>query len=326
MKRRTLLQLVAAMLAIPGRALAQAPRRHRVGCLYLADEAFVRPFQEAFLAGMRERGYVVGRNLEVDLRSAQGDERRLPGLVDELIALKPDVLVGIEAIAAQYRAKTTTIPIVLSSATDPVAAGLVKSLARPGTNVTGIANLNDVLVGKHIELLLEVLPKAKRIAFVNDPRVPGAARFEEAAQAAARAAGVTLAIARVRDLESVRQAFAAFEKERPQGVVVATSGGMNQLRHELIGEVRRLRLPAISALPPLAWSDLGGLLHYSANLLESFRRSADYVDRVLRGANPAELPIEQPTKFELVINLKTARELGLTMPKLLLARADRVIE
>ena len=326
MDRRQVLRIAASILAVPPLAIAQSKRRHRVGCLYLAEEQFVRPFQDAFIAGMRERGYVAGRNLDVDLRSAQGDERRLPGLVDELVALEPDALLGIESIAIHYRAKTTTIPIVLASSTDPVAAGLVRSLSRPGTNVTGIANLYDVLVGKQIELLLEVLPNAKRIALLNDPRVPGAPRFEKAAQSAARAAGITLNIARVRNPEGVRQAFAVFEKERIQGIVVLTSGGMNQLRQDVIVEVRRLRLPAISDLSPAAWSDLGGLLHYSSNLLESFRRSADYIDRIFKGAKPEGLPIEQPTKFDLIINLKTARELGLTIPKLVLARADRVIE
>ena len=326
MDRRIILKIAALTLAAPGRAIAQGPRRYRAGCLYLADEAFIRPFQEAFLAGMRERGYVVGRNLDVDLRSARGDERRLPGLADELIALKPDVLLGIEAIAALFRSKTTTIPIVLASSADPVAAGLVQSLARPGTNVTGMANMYDVLIGKHIELLTEILPKATRFALINDPLIPGTARFEEAAHAAARAKGLTLSIARVRDLASVREAFAALEKDRPQGIVVVPSGRMNQLRHEVIDEVRRLRVPAISALPPAAWTEIGGLMSYSADLLDSFRRAASHVDRILKGARPGDLPVEQPTKFEFVVNLKAAREIGLTIPQSVLLRADRIIE
>ena len=326
MDRREILKVAASMLAAPGVAIAQTQKRFRVGCLYLAEEAFVRPFQEAFLAGMRERGYVLGRNLDVDLRSARGDDRRLPELVDELIALKPDVLLGIEAIAMLYRSKTTTIPIVLSSSSDPVAAGLVKSLARPATNVTGMANFVVALVGKHIELLKEILPKATHLALVNDPFIPAAARFEESAMAAARAKGIKLSVVRVRDPVGVREAFAALEKEPPQGVVVVSSGRMNQLRNDVLGEVRRLRLPSISGLPPAAWADLGGLASHSADIKESYRRSADFIDRILKGANPAELPIEQATKFELIINLKTARELGLTIPNLLLLRADRVIE
>ncbi|MGH9577979.1 MAG: ABC transporter substrate-binding protein, partial [Terriglobales bacterium] len=202
----------------------------------------------------------------------------------------------------------------------------VQSLARPGTNVTGVSNLGDQLIAKHIELLTEVVPKMSRVALLNDPLAPAAERFEQFAKTAATAKGLPLIVAGARDPEGLRQAFATLEKERPEGVVVVATGQMNQLRHEIISHVRRLRLPSISALPAAAWAEAGGLITYAANLLESYRYAATYVDRILKGAKPAELPVEQPTRFEMVINLKTAKALGITIPQSVLLRADRVIE
>ena len=326
MNRRTVLQLAAAMFASSSRAFAQAARRFRVGCLYLADEPFIRPFQAAFLEGMRERGYVSGRNLVVDVRYAAGDSSRLPALTDELIALKPDVLFGIEVVAVVMKAKTTTIPIVVPAGADLVAAGLVQSLARPGTNVTGIANFGDQLVAKHIELLTEIAPKISRVAMLNDPLSPAAARFEQIARTAATAKGLTLIVAGARDPEGVRQAFATFENERSQGIVVVPTGRTNQLRNEIIAHARRLRLPSVSALPAAAWAEAGGLVTYAANIIESYRYAATYVDRILKGASPAVLPVEQSAKFEFVVNMRTAREIGVAIPQSVLLRADRVIE
>lgn len=326
MKCRTVLQLAATMLAASNQVFAQAARQFRVGCLYLADEPFVRPFQAAFVEGMRERGYAGGRNLVVDVRYAAGDSSRLPALVEELIALKPDVLFGIESVAIAMRAKTTTIPIVVPAGSDLVAAGLVQSLARPETNVTGIANLGDQLVAKHIEFLTEIIPKISRVALLNDPLSPGAARFEQFARNAADAKGLTLIVASARDPEGVRQAFATFEKERAQGLVVQATGRANQLRNEILAHARRLRLPSVSALPAAAWAEGGGLITYAANIIENFRYAATYVDRILRGARPADLPVEQAARFEFVVNLKTAREIGITIPQSVLWRADRVIE
>jgi len=326
MRRRVLLQLGVAMLASPPRLFAQTAKRFRLGGLFLADEAFVKPFEDAFLAGLRDLGYVAGRNLVVDIRYARGDSARLPALADELIALKPDVLFGIEVVAVVMRARTTTIPIVLPASTDPVTAGLVQSIRRPGTNVTGMANFGDELVAKHIELLTEIVRKISRVALFNDPLAPAAARFEQVARTAATAKGLTLIVVGARDPEGVRQAFAALEKERPEGIVVVGTGRTNQLRHEIIGHARRLRLPSISALPVAAWAEAGGLITYSANLLESYRRAATHVDRILKGANPAELPVEQSTRFDFVINLKTARDIGVTIPPSILVRADRLIE
>jgi len=330
MKRRTVLQLAALTLVLPGRAFAQATRRFRVGCLWFTSESSAKPFVEAFLAGLLDLGYVPGRNVVLDMRYAGGDSGRLPALADELIALKPDVLVGLETAAVVMKSKTATIPIVLVASADPLAARLVHSLARPGTNVTGMAYRIDDLLAKHIELLIEIVPKMSRIALFNyallasDPAASLAARMEQIARKAAAAKGLTLIVASARDAEGVRQAFAGLEKERPEGIVVAGTAPMFLLRHEIIEHAQRLRLPAISSLPE--WVQAGGLIGYGPNNLWHFRYSATYVHRILTGAKPAELPVEQAAKFEFAVNLKTAREIGLTIPQSILLRADRVIE
>ena len=321
--------LLALTLTASGRA--QAPKQFRVGLLYFGDEGSARSGKSALLEGLRDLGYISGRNLSVEVRLARGDTARLPALADELIALKPDVLVAIEPEASLLRSKTTAIPIVLTASTDPVAAGLVQSLARPGTNVTGLAYRNDELLAKHIELLSELLPKLSRLALLN--KVPLAdsadarltARFEKVARAAASARGLSLVVAQARDPEGVRQAFSHFEKEGAEALVVVPTGVTFQLRHDIVGHARRLRLPSISSLPA-AWLEAGGLLNYGPNFVESYRYAATFVDRILRGQSPSTIPVEQPAKFELVVNLKSARELGIRVPQALLLRADRVIE
>jgi putative ABC transport system substrate-binding protein len=202
---------------------------------------------------------------------------------------------------------------------------------RPGTNVTGLADRHDELLIKHVELLTEVVPGIRRVALLNyapltgEPATGLAARYEQHAKAATAARGLALIVTAARDTESVRQAFVHADKERAQAVVVASTGSAWQLRHETIAQARRRRLPSISALPA-AWAEAGGLATYGPNFLETFRYAASYVDRILKGAKPAEMPIEQPAKFELVINRSTARELGLRIPPAVLLRADRVIE
>jgi len=260
------------------------------------------------------------------LRSAQGDNTRLGALADELVARRPDLLFGIESVATVLRARTKSIPIVVPTASDLVAAGLVESLAKPGTNVTGIQTFGDQLVAKQVELLIEIVPALARVAFLNDPTAPAARRIEQVARDAAKARGLALVAAGASEPDDVRRAFAAFERDGSQGLVVAATGRMNQLRGEIIAEVRRLRLPAVSGLPAPTWAEAGALVTYSANFLESFRYAASFVDRILKGAKPADLPVEQPTKFELVLNLKAAREIGLAIPSAVLLRTDRVIE
>ena len=325
MKRRAVLQLAAAMLALPGWARGQAPKVHRLGWLSTSDEAFTKPFLEgAFLTGMRELGYEVGRNLVVDVRYSKGDVSRLPALADELIALKPDVLLGIQSACGAMAAKTSTIPIVIVNSVDPVGAGLVKSLARPGMNVTGMSNL--LLTAKHVELLTEVAPRLSRIVLINDASFAGREVFERLAREAVIAKKLTLlAIDATPNPERIRAAFRQVGSQRDSGVVVASTGPMNFVRSTIAQEASRVRVPAVYAFATSV--DAGGLISYGANLFESLRKEVPpYVDRILKGANPAEMPVQQSAKFELVINLKAAREIGLTIPKTVLFRADRVIE
>ena len=318
--------IAATLLTLPLPLLAQTGKRFRIGCLFLADDATVKPLERAFLAGLRDLGYVVGRNLAMDLRYAGGDSGRLPALADELIALKPDVLFGIGEVAAVIRKKTATIPIVFPSSPDPVADGLVQSLRRPGANVTGIASLPTELVAKHIELLTELVPKLARAALFTDPGSPDAARIEQAARTAAASKGLKLLVAGAGDAAGVGKAFAMLEKERVEGIVVVATGTMFRLRHDILREVMRLRLPSVSALPPAGWAEAGGLLTYAESSVESFRHAATYVDRIFRGAKPGDLPVEHPTRFEFVLNMKAAQALGLKIPQSILVRADRVIE
>lgn len=314
------------MLASPALVLAQTSKRFRLGCLWTGSEANIKPLEQAFVSGLRDRGYVVGQNVIVDFRYAEGDSGRFPVLVDELIALRPDVLVGIESVAAAMKVRTSIIPIVLIASADPVGAGLVESLARPGTNVTGLTGLGAELVAKHIELLTEVVPKMSRVALLVETSTDAEtrARYEMVARMAAKKKGLTLVVTSARDSQSLRKGFAVLEKERPDGLVMAPSAVLFNLRREILDDTRRLRLPAISGYPQFAESGL--LLSYGVNLLESFRYAASYVDRILKGAKPAELPVEQISKLELVVNLKTARELGLAIPQSIQVRVDRVIE
>jgi putative ABC transport system substrate-binding protein len=326
MKRRTVLQLGLTALVLPEISRAQAERRFRIGMLWLADEPLVRPFHTAFVRGLQERGYSAGRNLVLEVRHAGGDSKQLPGLIDELMASKPDVLVGIEQVAVAMRAKTASVPIVVPAGADLVAAGLVESLAKPGTNVTGIANLADQLVAKQLELLAELAPKMTRVAFLGDPLAPSAERSEQFARNAAVAKGLTLIAVAAADPQAVIEAFATLARERAEGVVVASTGRINQLRKEIIAELRRLRLPSICGLPAQAWVEAGGLITYAADFIEIWRYSASLVDRIFKGARPADIPVEQVAKFEFVLNMKVARELGLSVPQRVLLRANRVIE
>jgi len=326
MNRRIVVQSGAAMLACPALLFAQTSRRFRVGLLWVSSEAIVKPFEQAFIAGLSDRGYVVGRNLLVDFRYADGDPGRFPALADELIALKPDVLIGVELPAVVMKAKTSAIPIVFLASADPVAAGLVRSLARPGTNATGMAYLTDQLVAKHVELLTELAPKMSRVALLHHGSVSAARRerFELPARTAAKAKRLTLVVVSARDSQSVREAFAVLEKERAEGLVVPTAAELLHLGREIIDGARRLRLPVITGLPALVEDGL--LLKYGANFIENYRYVASYVERIFKGAKPGELPVEQISKFELVINMKTARAIGISIPQSILLRADRVIE
>lgn len=314
------------MLIAPRMLFAQATRHHRLGLLAVSDESTTKLlFLDPFLAGMRARGYMVGQNFQLDVRHGNGDARRLPALADELIALRPDVLLGIETAVRVMASKTSTIPIILVASSDPVAAGLVKSLARPGTNVTGMAMQFDSLIAKQIELLTEVVQGMSRIGYLADDSAAAGGRFESYARAAARAKRLTLVTAAAHEPEGIRRAFAQFEKAGAEGVVVASTGALLLHRKTIITEATRLRLPSIYSEVQNPRS--GGLASYGADTAETYRTDVPpYVERILKGAKPAELALQQPTKYVLVINLKAARDIGIDIPRSVLLRADQVIE
>lgn len=310
---------------MPSPVRAQAGKSYRVAFAWVATEATVSPYEQVFLAAMREHGYVVGRNLVYESRYANGEPTRLPGLVDELIALKPDVLAGVEQVARVMKGKTSTIPIVLTNASDPVAARLVQSLARPGGNVTGVSFLYEQLGPKHMELMREIIPRLAKVGQIHDTNSPGSKEAEEHARQAARKLGLTYVPYYVASRADVERAFAEMEKDRPDALVQGTGSGMLfSVRQLIVESALRLRIAFSSSSAPSA--EAGALLSYGANLEDGFRLAATYVDRILKGAKPAELPVQQPTRFEMVINLKTAKALGITIPHSVLVRADRAIE
>jgi len=325
MRRRTALAFGGALLACPVLGRSQAAKQFRVGWLHSGKLKAAGRLLDAFVAGMRERGHVLGESFVVDIRAAEGDPRRFAALARELVALRPDVLLGYETSARAMAAETSTIPIVLATSIDPVAAGLVKSLARSGTNVTGMVDQFDQLIAKHVELLVELAPKASRIAFLNDRFWSARDSYERFARMAAASKGLEVTMASVGDAADLQRVFAAFEKARPDGMIVAaTAGAMALLLREIVDGARRMRLPAV--YPVAFFPEGGGLLSYGPNLVENFREAADFVARIFRGEKPADLPLRQTKKFYLLVNLKAASEIGVTIPRAILLRADRVIE
>ena len=277
---------------------------------------------EAFKKGLREVGYVEGQNIGIEVRSAEGKRDRLPTVASELVRLKVDVILTstTPAIEAAKQA-TTTIPIVAIS-TDPVGSGLVASLARPGGNITGLSLLGPEINGKQLELLKETLPKVKRVAFVGNPaNVAFALRFKEV-EIAGRELGLQTQSVEVRSPNELERALESATREQA-GALIVPSSISNAYRRQIVDFAAKNQLPAIYDESESV--EAGGLMSYGANLPDLFRRAATYVDKILKGRKPSDLPVEQPTKFELVINLKTAKQIGLTIPPNVLARADRVI-
>ncbi len=320
------LLLVSASL---GTAAAQPPAKvPRVGYLSpgsSSDPARLRRF-DAFRQGLRELGYVEGQNIAIESRWAEGKYERYPALVGDLVRSKVDVIVTVGGAATKAAQQSTrTTPIVMSVVIDPVGSGLVASLARPGRNVTGITMIAPDLVGKQLELLKEAVPKLSRVALLWNPDNPGSAPQRVQAEIAARALAVRLQALEARNLQEIDNAFAAMTRERPGALLLLADAilGLNQ-RNQIVELAAKARLPAIYGVTEYAQA--GGLMVYGANLLDLERRAATYVDRILKGTNPADLPVEQPTKFELTINLRTAKAIGLTIPPSLLQRADQIID
>jgi len=280
---------------------------------------------EAFRQGLRERGWVEGRNAVIEWRFAEGRMERFPDLAADLVRLKVDLIVTTGGPAARAaKQATTTIPIVAVAVSDPVGQGFVASLARPGGNVTGLATLFPELAVKRLGLLKEILPGVSRVAVLWNAANPGNVIILRGVQAAARTLGVTLQSREVRGPDDFEAAFAKMSRERHDALMILDDPLLFQYRASIVDFAAKMRLPTMH--PFRESVEAGGLIAYSVNLAELNRRAAEYVDKILKGADPAELPIEQPTEFELVINLKTAKALGLTIPPSLLQRADQVIE
>ena len=328
MKRRAFLAGTgAALLASPLAAETQPRKVPRVGYLSPgspSDPGRQRRF-EAFRQGLRELGYVEGQDIVIESRWAEGKYERYPALAADLVRLKVDVIVAVGGRASQDAQQATrTIPIVMSVTIDPLGTGLVASLARPGGNVTGLSLMASEVVGKQLELLKEVVPKVSRVALLWNPANPGSAPQLREAEASARVLGVRLQTLEARVPQEIDSAFAAMTKERAGALVVLTDAIFMNQRRQIAELAAAGRLPAVYGVREHA--EAGGLIVYSANFLDLERRAAIYVDKILKGAKPADLPVEQSTKFELVINLKTAKTLGLTIPRSLLQRADEVIQ
>jgi putative ABC transport system substrate-binding protein len=318
----------AALLATPLVAEAQqADKVARIGYLATSQAGSLRA-PEAFLQGLRDLGYVEGRNVAIEIRSAEGKPERFPALAAELVALKVDViLVGSTPQALAAKQATKTIPIVFIGAADPVGSGLVTSLARPGGNVTGSSNLAQGLFGKRLEQLTQAVPGVSRVAVLWHPGTLGDRTEKEmlkAADVAARALGVGLQFVEARGPEDFDRAFSDMTRARAGALTVLPSNMFTNERRRLVDLAAKNRLPAV--YPFREFVDAGGLMSYGANIPDLSRRAATYVDKILKGVKPADLPVEQPTKFELVVNLKAAKALGLTIPPSLLQRADEVIQ
>jgi len=327
MNRRDWVIAVATLAATSAPFASFAQRKQRIWRVGYFSSAVGGTYNDAFLAGMKEYGYEVGRNLTVEARYAKGDPSRYPALADELIALRPDVLlVSSTGNAIVMKAKTTTIPIVLGAVGDPVGSGLVESLARPGGNVTGNSLQLVELGAKQIELMVEVLPRLRRVAVLTDLSQRRAARerYEQVANAGAAAKGLSLEVHRVDGAEAVRQAFQKLEAQRADALLINPSPPLNVLRPEICKRAANIRLPTVGFSDE--WARDGALMSFGPSWVQAYRRAAYFVDRILKGARPADLPIEQPTKFNLVVNARTAKTLGIQIPQSILLRADRVIE
>jgi putative ABC transport system substrate-binding protein len=319
--------LVAMMLLAVGvTAQAQQPKKvPRIGFLIGSSPAAIAARIEAFRQGLRDLGYVEGKNIVIEWRYAEGKLDRLPALAAELVRLKIDIIgTGSPATTRAAKEATVTIPIVMAQDTDPVANGFVASLARPGGNITGLSTLAPELSGKQLELLKETVPRLSRMAVLGNSTLPGNAQALKEMELAAGAFKVQLQYVDVLDLKDIETAFRAVSKGRADAVLVLGNPIFLSQRIQITDLAVKSRLPAIYERPE--YVDDGGLMTYGVNINELYRRAATYVDKILKGAKPADLPVEQPTKFELLINLKTAKQIGLTVPQRVLLKADRVIK
>jgi putative ABC transport system substrate-binding protein len=327
MKRRFFgLTLSALLFALSSSVSAQQPAKiPRIGTLNIGSTTTNPHRFEALRQGLRELGYVEGKNIVIERRFADGKFDRLPSLAAELVRLNVVVILtpgGISTRAAKEA--TSTIPIVMAQDNDPVGNGFVASLARPGGNITGLATFAPELSGKRLELLKEIVPKLSRVTVFGTSVNPGNAQSLKEIEAAAGAFKVQLQQQDLLESKDIEPAFRAAANGRVDGVIVLVSSVLNSNRRRVVELAAKNRLPVI--YPFREFVDAGGLMTYGVNFVDLYRRSATYIDKILKGARPADLPVEQPTKFEFIINLKAAKQIGLTIPPNVLARADRVIK
>jgi putative tryptophan/tyrosine transport system substrate-binding protein len=317
---------VMVLLAVAVKAEAQQAKKiPRIGFFIGSSPAAIAARIEAFRQGLRDLGYVEGKNIVIEWRYAEGKLDRLPALAAELVRLKIDIIgTGSPATTRAAKEATVTIPIVMAQDTDPVANGFVASLARPGGNITGLSTLAPELSGKQLELLKETVPRLSRMAVLGNSTLPGNAQALKEMELAAGAFKVQLQYVDVLDLKDIETAFRAVSKGRADAVLVLGNPIFLSQRIQITDLAVKSRLPAIYERPE--YVDDGGLMTYGVNINELYRRAATYVDKILKGAKPADLPVEQPKKFELIINLKAAKQIGLTIPPEVLARATRLIK
>lgn len=319
----TLAELLAAShcLAQPGQ------KRFRIGLLFVTNRRITESVGNLppFMRALREYGYTEGRNLTIEWRGAEGRSERLPALAAQLVALKPDVIVaGAESAAVAAKDATKKIPIVFVTAADPVGLGLVKTLSRPGGNVTGFSSSSDVLLPKRVELLREIHPQMTRLAVLHQRGDSGSIRQLEAVHASAGALKLKVSVHELETSAEITAALQSIEKERPEALMVLASALTFIHRRQVSELAARQRLPAIYAFAE--YLDAGGLMSYGFSYPDNYRRAAEYVDRILKGAKPADLPVQEPVKYELVVNLRAAAGIGAKIPASLRLRADRVIE
>jgi putative ABC transport system substrate-binding protein len=317
---------VGILTAPPWAGAQQPPKTAKIGLLNPSTPAATAHFLEAFRQGLRELGYVEGKNFVLEPRYSEARAERLRGLARELVSLKVDViLAGTDVAIAAAKQQTQTIPIVMVASADPVGTGFVASLARPGGNVTGLSAISPELSGKRLELLREAVPGLSRVAFIWNPDIRGALLDYKETEGAARSLRLQLQSVEVLRAEDVDPAFSAVTKQRAQALIVQTPNPvLFAKRHQIVSLAQRDRLPSIYANKDFV--DAGGLMSYGPNVADMYRRAAAFVDKILKGTKPADLPVEQPTRFELAINMKTAKALGLTLPQSVLIRADQVIQ
>ncbi len=323
-RRRKLLIAIGGALAAPLATFGQKqPRVWRIG--FLAADSSSTGIYEGFRQGMRELGYVEGKNFIIQWRFADGKYERLPGLAAELVRLNADVIVAGTTLSVQAAHQaTTTIPIVMVAVPDPVGEGFVARLSRPGGNITGLSNIVTEVSAKHLELLRAAVRKLSRVAVLINPLNPSDSLILEQIHGAAYSAGVKILPVEASTASQIEAGFGAMTRARTEALIVAADSHFDVQRDQIARLAVKNRLPAISSNREM--TEAGGLLSYGQDLAEHYRRAATYVDKILKGAKPGDLPVEQPTKLELVINRKTAKVLGLTISNEILLRADKVIE